>query len=96
MDKIYSSTALKERQGEVKEAARQGLVRITENGAGAFVFCSDEVFEREVQDAVERALYASRVEEAVARGRAALSEGRFVEGVEAAREEVAERRARRG
>lgn len=96
MDKVYSSTALKERQGEVKAAAREGLVRITENGAGAFVFCSDEVFQREIDDAVERALYTARVEEAVLRGRAAAREGRTVEGIEAARAEVARRRAARG
>lgn len=92
MDKVYSSTALKERQGEVKAAAREGLVRITENGSGAFVFCSDEVFQREIDDAVERALYTARVEEAVLRGRAAVREGRVVEGIEAARAEVAKRR----
>ena len=33
-------------------------VRTTENGEGAFVFCSEEVFQREIDDAVERALYA--------------------------------------
>lgn len=92
MDKVYSSTALKERQGEVKAAAREGLVRITENGSGAFVFCSDEVFQREIDDAVERALYAARVGEAVLRGRVAAREGRVVEGIEAARAEVAKRR----
>ena len=92
MDKVYSSTALKERQGEVKAAAREGLVRITENGSGAFVFCSDEVFQREIDDAVERALYTARVEEAVLRGRAAVREGRVVEGIEAARADVAKRR----
>ena len=96
MDKVYSSTALKERQSEVKAAAREGLVRITENGAGAFVFCSDEVFQREIDDAVERALYTARVEEAVLRGRAAAREGRTVEGIETARAEVARRRAARG
>ena len=96
MDKVYSSTALKERQSEVKAAAREGLVRITENGAGAFVFCSDEVFQREIDDAVERALYTARVEEAVLRGRAAAREGRTVEGIEAARAEVARTRAARG
>ena len=56
MDAIFSSTALRDRQAEVKKAAREGLVRITENGAGAFVFCSDEVFQQQIDDAVERAL----------------------------------------
>lgn len=96
MDRVYSSTALKQRQGEVKAAAREGLVRITENGSGAFVFASEEVFQRAIDDAVERALYAARVEDAVLRGRAAAREGLVVEGIEAARAEVAQRRAARG
>ena len=96
MDAVYSSTALKERTAEVKAAARDKLVRITENGNGAFVFCSDEVFQREIDEQVERALYSSRVEEAVTRGRADMREGRFVEGLDAAKVEVARRRAARG
>lgn len=56
MDAIYSVTALRDHPREVKQAARERLVRITENGNGAYVFCSEEVFQREVDDAVERAL----------------------------------------
>lgn len=96
MDAIYPVTALTDRQHEVKEAARERLVRITENGRSAFVFCSEEVFQREIDDAVERAVYASRAEGAVARGRAAFEAGDFVEGVDAGRRAVAERRAARG
>lgn len=44
----------------MKRAARsERLVRITENGNGARVFCSGEGFQREVDDAVRQALYAS-------------------------------------
>ena len=96
MDKVFSSTALKERPSEVKAAAREGVVRITENGAGAYVFCSDDVFQQALDDAAERALYAARVEEAVLRGRAAAREGRVVEGIEAARAESTRRRSARG
>ena len=46
MDAIYPVTALQKQQGEVKKAAQAGIVRITENGKGAYVFCSEEVFER--------------------------------------------------
>ena len=35
MDAIYSATALRDHPCEVKQAARRGLVRITENGNGA-------------------------------------------------------------
>ena len=46
MDAIYPVTALQKQQGEVKKAAQAGIVRITENGKGAYVFCSEDVFER--------------------------------------------------
>lgn len=47
MDAIYSATALRNHPREVKQAARERLVRITENGNGAYVFFSEEVFQRE-------------------------------------------------
>lgn len=96
MERIYSTTALRDRQREVKDAASRDLVRITENGEGAYVFCSEEVFQREVDDAVERALYADRVKNAVARGHAALAAEDVVEGTSAAREAVTRMRANRG
>lgn len=96
MERIYSTTALRDRQREVKDAASRGLVRITENGEGAYVFCSDEVFQREIDDAVERALYAERAKDAVARGYAAFATGDTVEGTVAARQAVARMRANRG
>lgn len=96
MERIFNTTALRDRQREVKDAAAHDLVRITENGEGAYVFCSEEVFQREIDDAVERALYAERVKDAVAKGYAALAVGDSVEGTGAAREAVARMRAARG
>lgn len=37
MTPIYSSAAIKTRQREVKDAARENVVHITENGNAAFV-----------------------------------------------------------
>jgi PHD/YefM family antitoxin component YafN of YafNO toxin-antitoxin module len=96
MDAIFSSTALRDRQAEVKKAAREGLVRITENGAGAFVFCSDEVFQLQLDEAAERALHCAAAEAAIARGRASYASGDYVEGAEAAFAEAARRRSARG
>lgn len=96
MDAIFSSTALRDRQAEVKKAAREGVVRITENGAGAFVFCSDEVFQQQLDAAAERALYCASVEGAIARGRAAYAAGDYVEGAEAAFAQATRLRANRG
>ena len=96
MDAIYSATALRDHTLEVKQAARERLVRITENGNGAYVFCSEEVFQREVDDAVERALYAQRVSDAIDRGRADIAAGRYVEFFYVVKASVADKRASRG
>lgn len=96
MDAIYSATELRDHPREVKKAARERLVRITENGRGAYVFCSEEVFQQEIDDAVERALYAQRVSAAIDRGRADIAAGRYVDGIEAAKAAVADRRSARG
>jgi predicted transcriptional regulator len=71
-------------------------VRITENGRGAYVFCSEEVFQQVVDDAVERALCMQRFSDAIDRGRADISAGRYVDDIEAAKAAVADRRATRG
>lgn len=96
MDAIYSAATLRDRPKEVKAAARERLVRITENGNGAYVFCSEEVFQREIDNAVEEALYMTRVESAIARGRSEFDAGDFVEGMDAAKRAVAEMRACNG
>lgn len=90
MDAIYSATALRDHQKEVKEAARRGVVRITEHGKGAFVFCSEEVFQRRIAQAVDDALYARRAKEAIARGTEAYESGDYVVGLEAAKALVEE------
>lgn len=96
MDAIYSATALRDHPREVKRAAQERLVRITENGKGAYVFCSEGVFQQQIDDAVERALYVQRAEAAIDAGRRAFEAGDYIEGIDAARQAVAERRASRG
>lgn len=88
LDKIYSSTALATKQREVKEAARKNVVRITENGNGAFVFCSEEVFERELARAAEDARYEAELEMAISRGRADIEAGRYTTDIAAFAEDV--------
>ena len=60
MEKIYSSAALKMKQREVKDAALKDIVHITENGNGAFIFCSEEVFARKMEQAAAEAVRAER------------------------------------
>lgn len=96
MTTIYSSAALKTRQREVKDAALKDVVHITENGNGAFVFCSEEIFEQQLRQAAEQAAYEVRVKAAIERGRADYAAGRFVEGTNAAFSEASKRRAHHG
>ena len=76
MTTIYSSSALKTRQREVKDAALKDIVHITENGNGAFVFCSEEIFDERIQQAAEQAAYEERVRSAVRAGREDVAAGR--------------------
>lgn len=80
MDAIYSATMLRDRPREVKEAARHNLVRITENGNGAFVFCSEEIYREKIAEAAEQAAYETRVSMAIERGRADVAAGRVFDG----------------
>ena len=89
---IYPASALVKSQPEVKAAARERLVRITEHGRAAFVFASEEVFRREVDVAVAEALEAVEMREAILRGREDYDAGRYVIGIDAARAELAKRR----
>ena len=92
---IFPISALQKRQREVKEAAKDDVVRITENGSGAYVFCTEVVFKRALAEAAEEAAYEARMEAAILRGRADIAAGRFVEGTGSARAEV-ERRLTHG
>lgn len=79
---IYSSTALATKQREVKNAANKQVVYITENGASAYIFCSEEVFERELKQAREQARYDAELELVVHRGMNQLASGAFTTDVD--------------
>ena len=79
---IYSSTALASRQREVKDVADRQVVYITENGNGAYVFCSEEIFDRELKQAHEDARYEAEMEFALRRGKRDIEEGRFTTDVD--------------
>jgi len=53
------------------------------------VFCSGDVFKREMADAAERALYAEHVSQAILRRRMDVEAGNCVEGIDAAKSAVA-------
>lgn len=91
MGPVYPITALTKRSKEVKAEARKELVRITEHGEGAFVFCSEKVFKNQIDRAVKDALYEARLDAIIARGLNDYETGRFVRGTEAAKAEIARR-----
>ena len=95
MEAIYPFSALKTNQREVKDSALRDVVRVTENGRGAFVFCSEEVFEGKLREAADEAVYAERMAAAIRQGRDDIERGRCVEGTAAALSEIEARAGRR-
>lgn len=95
MEPIFSSVALRDRQREVKDAARKNVVHITENGNGAFVFCSEEIFEERLRRAAEEAIYAERMAQAIREGQDDLATGRTY-SISEAFSAIDERRGARG
>lgn len=77
MSAIYPSTALKNQQREIKAKADREIVHITENGWGKYVFMSEEVLQKTVDQAVEEALYEKRMLDALEESRADFAEGRL-------------------
>lgn len=89
---IYSSTALATKQREVKDVAEKQVVYITENGNGAYIFCSEEVFDRELEHAREEARYEAEMRFVLREARQQLDEGRYTTDLAAFRKEMLERR----
>ncbi len=92
MEYIYSSTALQMKQREIKEKAREQVVHITENGNGAFVFCSEEVFDNALKQAAADAAYEVRANVAIEQGLRDVEEGRSYSGLEELKAAVSDKR----
>lgn len=84
MEPIFSMTTLQRSPNEVKKAARDSVVRITEQGAGAYVFCSEDAFEKRIAREREDAAYEARLLEAVGRGVADIEAGRYTTSIDEA------------
>lgn len=69
---------------QVNEVARESVVRVTGRGAGAYVFCSEEEFERRIAAEREDAAFEACLVEAVGRGIIDIDAGRYVTSVDAA------------
>lgn len=95
MEPIYSMTTLQRNPSQVKAVARDSVVRITEQGSGAYVFCSEEAFERRIAAEREDAAFEARLTEAVGRGIADIEAGRYTTSVEEAFARAEEPRRKR-
>ena len=93
---IFSSSALATRQREVKDAATKGIVHITENGNGAFVFCSEELFAQKMDQVREETLYEVEMMRGLQRARADFDQGRFYDDLDEFRRTAVTERASRG
>jgi transcriptional/translational regulatory protein YebC/TACO1 len=94
MEPIYSMTALQRNTSEVKEAARKGIVRITEQGSAGFIFASEEAFERRIAAEREDAACEARLLDAVGRGAADIGAGRYTQSLDKAFDKAAEMRTK--
>ena len=95
MEPVYSMTTLQRNPSQVKSAARDDVVRITEQGMGAYVFCSEEAFEERIAKEREDTAYEARLIESVGKGVADIREGRYVTSLDEAFERPAELRRKR-
>lgn len=93
MPAIYPSTALKNNQREIKSIADSEIVYVTENGRGKYVFMSEEVFRKELDEAVAQARYEASVAQALRESRRDFAEGRFYSSREDLMNAVALKRA---
>lgn len=95
MEHIYPITGLMRDPAPIKAAAQTDVVHITERGVGAYVFCSEEVFERRIEAAKEQALFERDMADAVREGLADYEAGRVYVGIDALRDDIEQRGVRR-
>lgn len=84
MEPVFSMSALQRNPSLVLQAAREGVVRVTEKGAPAYVLCAEDVFEERISRERADAAYEARMLGAVARGIADIEAGRCYTSVEEA------------
>lgn len=94
MEPIYSMTSLQRNPSEVKNDAKKGVVRITEQGGGAYVFCSEEAFEARLEKERADAAYEARLLDSVGRGIADIEAGRYTTSAREAFDRAAAMRER--
>ena len=92
MEPIFSMTTLQRSPSSVKEAAQSSVVRITEQGKGAYIFASEEAFERRIAEERAESAYEARLVESVGRGVDDIAAGRYFSSIDQAFAEAQRRR----
>lgn len=95
MEPIYSMTTLQRNPSQVKSAVHDDVARVTEQGMGAYAFCSEEGLEECIAKEREDAAYEARLLESVGRGVADIQAGRYVTSLDEAIERAAVLRVKR-
>ncbi len=94
MESIFPITSLSKEPKAVKDEARRGLVRITENGKAAYVFASEEVFADIIKREREDAAYEAYLLREVGAGVRDLEAGRYFTSLGDVLAEAKKRRAK--
>lgn len=76
MEAIYPISALQKDAAAVRRDAEEGIVRLTVDGRGKYVFATEDVLEDYVQRRVDDRLYEQAVLESLARAEADIEAGR--------------------
>lgn len=92
MEPIYSMTTLQRSPSKVKEAARNDVVRITEQGSGGYVFASEKAFADYIARQREDAVAEARITDSIDRGISDIEAGQFVTSLDIAFARAAEAR----
>lgn len=77
MESIFPISALQKDASSVRREAETDLVRLTVDGHGKYVFATESVLERYVQERIDRALYHQRLASALDRAVEDEREGRL-------------------
>lgn len=76
MAAIFPISDLQKHPSEVKAFAQKEVVHLTENGRGAYVFMSEELFEDYILRRQEEAIWEQGLFDAIERGLRDVEEGR--------------------
>ncbi len=78
MDRYVTLTELRQNLRTVKQCAREGVVHVTHKGRPAYVLCSFELWERNIQAARRRGIYRAELWESLSDSQRDIEQGRVV------------------